>query len=103
MRVLKKGRSQTGWSIKARCTGSGNGDGGCGASLLIEQPDVYRTESHARDETTAYATFQCPECGVLTDIPERKVPSHVWDAMIYRGPNDWPLLSGSSPTSRRPS
>lgn len=90
MKVLEKGRPQKGWSIEAKCTGAGNEGGGCGAKLLVEQADVYRTESHARDETTAYCTFQCPECRVLTDLDDKKVPSHVRQSMSYRGPNAWP-------------
>lgn len=69
MKVLEKGREQKGWSKDFECTGDGNGGGGCGAKLLVEQDDVYMTYSHARDETTGYHTFMCPECGVETDIP----------------------------------
>jgi len=74
MRVLKKGRPQKGWATETKCTGKGNGNGGCGALLLVEQGDLFHTESHARDETTVYTTFRCCACGVLTDID---VPSHV--------------------------
>lgn len=81
MKVLKAGRPQKGWSMKFVCTGAGNGGGGCEAKLLVEQGDVFLTESHARDETTVYHTFRCPECGVNTDIQSsdrpRGVPSHV--------------------------
>lgn len=64
MRLLERGNPQKGWAVKKRCTGVGNGNGGCGALLLVEQADVFFTESHARDETTRYATFECSECGV---------------------------------------
>ena len=90
MKVLQKGRQQRGWSIEATCTGIGNGGGGCGARLLVEQPDIYQTSSSCRDETDYFATFQCPECFVLTDLPDRMVPRHVWDGMKHRGPNAWP-------------
>lgn len=69
MQVLKKGRKQKGWAKEFECTG--NGSGGCGARLLVEQKDMFVTQSHARDETTNYNTFKCCECGVLTDIKER--------------------------------
>lgn len=75
MKVMEKGRPQKGWSTEAVCTGKGNGDGGCGAKLLVEQADIYRTASHCRDETDYYETFQCPECGVETDL--KGVPSSV--------------------------
>lgn len=75
MKVLKPGREQKGWTTTATCTGAGNGDGGCGASLLVEQDDLYQTESHARDETTTYTTFRCAACGVETDLA--KVPHNI--------------------------
>jgi hypothetical protein len=65
--------------MKKRCTGDGNGGGGCGALLLVEEADIFHTESYARDEMTRYATFMCSECGVLTDFDDGEVPSHVWD------------------------
>lgn len=75
MKVLAKGDD---WNIKATCTGGGNGDGGCGAVLLVEAEDVGRTESHDRDGSiTQFATFRCPECQVLTDLPYNKIPSSV--------------------------
>jgi len=43
MKVLEKGR---GWSLKQVCTGKGNGNGGCGAKLLIERGDIYVTHSY---------------------------------------------------------
>jgi hypothetical protein len=70
MKVIKKGRKQKGWSKEFKCTGDGNGGGGCGALLLVEQADVYTTESHCRDECDTYHTFQCSSCGVETDIKE---------------------------------
>ena len=88
MKVLAKGCGQNGWSIEVFCTGNGNGGGGCMADLLVEQSDLYRTESHARDETTTYTTFQCPECLVLTDLSHSIVPPSVRTSIPYRGPND---------------
>lgn len=76
MKVLEKGSGQQGWSTEAQCTGVGNGDGGCGARLRVEQPDLYRTFNHARDETDTFVTFTCCECSVETDIegyPRSKV------------------------------
>lgn len=78
MKVITKGRPQTGWSIEKRCTGAGNGGGGCDATLLVEIGDVFETQRNCRDETDYYVTFRCPECGVLTDIDN--APRHVQDA-----------------------
>jgi len=69
MKIITPGREQKGWSKKLKCTGSGNGDGGCGAMLLVEQDDVFTTESHHYDGSSeSYNTFKCGACGVLTDI-----------------------------------
>lgn len=75
MKVIKAGTGQKGWSKEYKCTGKGNGNGGCGAILLVEAQDVFTTTSCARDETDYYKTFRCPECGVFTDISG--APSHV--------------------------
>ncbi len=68
MKVLEKGRPQKGWAAEFVCTGKGNGNGGCNAKLLVEQTDLFKQFSHARDETTTYLSFQCCECGSKTDI-----------------------------------
>ncbi len=70
MMVLKKGRKQDGKSFELKCTGKGNGNGGCGAILLVSENDMYQTESHALHETDYYVTFRCPECRVETDVPD---------------------------------
>ncbi|MCC6475211.1 MAG: hypothetical protein IT514_15870 [Burkholderiales bacterium] len=67
MKVLKKGRAQKGWAAKLKCTGDGNGGGGCGATLLVEEGDLLHTASHAGGDTDHSVSFYCPECGVLTD------------------------------------
>jgi len=75
MKVLEKGSGQKGWSVKTTCTGNGNGDGGCGAKLLVEQPDLFFTSrsDHGGGHET-YTTFECVECGVLTDLPSNASP-----------------------------
>lgn len=81
MKVLKPGRKQNGWTTEAVCTGKGNGGGGCGATLLVEQPDLFRTVQCCKDETEYYITFRCSECGVKTDIEApfnpRKLPNFI--------------------------
>lgn len=76
MKVLEKGRDQTGWSIEQRCTGYGNGEGGCGAKLLVEIGDIFLTHSYHRDEHDTYCTFQCCECQVLTDLHPSNEPPY---------------------------
>jgi hypothetical protein len=85
MRVLKPGDlEQTRWSQECSCTGKGNGRPGCGALLLVEQGDLFKTTSQARDETTTYITFSCPECGTLTDIVG--VPDYIQASLPTRHP-----------------
>jgi hypothetical protein len=87
MKVLEKGRKQKGWSVTRECTGNGNGGGGCGAKLLVEEGDLFKTTSQARDETTTYVTFKCSECGVLTDLGgASSVPGHVFDKLKTKNP-----------------
>lgn len=70
MKVLKKGRKQRGWTEEFICTGNGNGEGGCGAKLLVEQNDVFQTAHHRFDGSSDYYnTFICAACKVPTDIP----------------------------------
>lgn len=76
MKVLKKGRPQKGWSAEIKCTGAGNDGGGCGAKLLVEQADLYKTYTHCRDETDEHVTFKCCECGVETDLSRSQCPPY---------------------------
>jgi hypothetical protein len=77
MKVIKEGRKQKGWAKEFSCTGKGNGDGGCGALLLVEEVDLFQTAHHYYDGSSDYfKTFRCSECGVLTDIPDNEC-SHI--------------------------
>lgn len=75
MRVIKEGTGQKGWAQNFVCTGNGNNGGGCGAVLLVEEQDLFTTHSsHYDGSNDSYITFQCAQCGVLTDIPQSKAP-----------------------------
>jgi hypothetical protein len=95
MKVVKKGRKQKGWSKEFECTGNGNGGGGCGAILLVEQDDFFKTErSYMGRDIDYFITFQCPDCEVLTDVPEKAyggnsdLPSYdAWKKMQEPLPN----------------
>lgn len=90
MKVLKSGSGQQGWAKECTCTGAGNGNAGCGAVLLVEQRDLFKTHSSARDEVTTYITFECPECKQWTDIQSgygrSVVPHHVTKTLTSRVP-----------------
>lgn len=89
MKVVKKGRPQKGWAKKFKCTGRGNGDGGCGAELLVEEDDLFHTLSTALWETDYYITFRCSGCGVLTDISDRDATRHVRVATDLPHYSEW--------------
>jgi hypothetical protein len=76
MKVLQPGREQKGWAKESRCTGKGNGGGGCKALLLVDEGDLYLTHSsHYDGSNETYITFRCVSCGVETDLED--VPSGV--------------------------
>ena len=86
MKVLKKGRKQKGWSIKETCTGYGNGLGGCGAKLLVEEADIYEDGSGG-DGDDYCRIFICPECGVVSIFLDKEIPSTIWEKTQKRRSN----------------
>lgn len=86
MKILKPGRPQNGWSKECICTGAGNGMGGCGAVLLVEQTDLYKTYRHCREETDTFITFKCSACGVETDITG--VPYNITEKLLSKEVSD---------------
>jgi hypothetical protein len=89
MKIIEAGRPQKGWAKEFECTGSGNKGGGCGALLLVEIGDLFITESHARDETDTFITFECIACGVWTDIPSNDAPKNTHNFLPYK---QWKLI-----------
>lgn len=85
MKVLLKGRIQTGWSKEKVCTGSGNGGGGCTARLLVEEADIYETVSRG-DELELFRTFRCLACGVETNFDRSELASVLWDRTSRKRP-----------------
>ncbi len=71
MKVIEKGTGQKGWAQNHVCSGMGNGMGGCGAKLLVEQGDLFKTGG----DEDSLITFECVECGVLTNL--REFPEHL--------------------------
>lgn len=74
MKILKPGRKQKGWAKEYKCTG--NDGGGCGATLLVEQADLFQTSRSCLHETDYFVTFACAACGVLTDIDDAPVSAY---------------------------
>ena len=80
MKLLEPGNPQSGWAQEFRCTGKGNGGGGCNAKLLVEQGDIFYTYQSSYDGSRdRFTTFRCNQCGVLTDInytgPKDNIPN----------------------------
>ena len=88
MKVLEHG-NPNGWEIEQKCTGAGNGDGGCGARLLVAEDDLFIT-SHTDygGDTDYYYTFTCPDCGRKTDIPTKNIPHAVQDKVFNKYETD---------------
>lgn len=86
MRVIKPGRSQTGWSKEHICTGLGYGMGGCGAVLFIEATDLYKAGPLHRP------TFTCCECGRQTSLLWEDVSEDVAKNLLSR--QEWEALHG---------
>ncbi len=72
MKIIEE---EKGWDIEERCTGKGNGNGGCNSLLLIEEGDLYLT-SHADmcSDTNYDYTFRCLKCGRETDVEPKRIP-----------------------------
>lgn len=76
MKILEPGLVGEKWTIQHRCTGWGNGDGGCEALLEIEYDDLryYQGQEFPWRVIEPAVCFKCPCCGKITDL----------------GLNDWP-------------
>ena len=75
MKVIQPGRKQRGWSKEFKCTGRGNGGGGCGAILLISEYDLYETVDSHQGDNDYFVTFCCSTCGVETDVEVDIIPN----------------------------
>lgn len=84
MKVLQPGRPQKGWTTELKCTGRGNGGGGCGALLLVSEDDLYHTHHYDYGGGhDVYTTFKCAACGVETDTESYRGSKSLPDK------NDW--------------
>ena len=80
MKVLVPGKEVIGWAKEYNCTGKGNEGAGCGASLLVEEDDLwYIRVTDYGGGTEVYYTFICEWCGCMTDVDHRHLPRHVME------------------------
>lgn len=63
------------------CTGKGAGGGfGCNRKFFIQEEDLFSI-THWKTEEKAI-TFQCPYCGVQTEVDPSKVPKEIRDKIL---------------------
>jgi len=92
MKVIKKGEPTQIWSKKFKCTGFGNNRKGCGAILLVDEKDLFKTTRCLMDGSTiTYVSFKCCQCKALTDIDNDEkvrciVPDFIWKKLKIRNP-----------------
>lgn len=80
MKVIEEGKD---WNLEKRCTGSGNGGGGCNALLGISIYDIYLTHNYDYGGGhDIFYTFKCPCCQVETDLNESEVPRIVKNRLL---------------------
>ena len=74
MKILKPGKN----FMTDACTGKGNGGKGCGAKLEFERNDLryYGARDYPWRYQPACVSFRCPQCGVVTDLAEKKWPAN---------------------------
>lgn len=69
------------WERIEFCTGKGAGGGfGCNRKIFIQEEDLFRI-THLKTEEKAI-TFQCPYCGVQTEVDPSKVPKEIRDKIL---------------------
>lgn len=70
------------WERIEFCTGKGAGGGyGCGRKFIVQEGDLFVTIDHWNGGKKAI-TFQCPYCGVQTDINEKNVPETIRNKIL---------------------
>lgn len=82
MQILEiPGELEEPWTIQHRCSGYGNGGGGCNALLLVGELDLrLTTPGHFNGNgEPLYVTFTCPVCLKETDLPQQYVPESVYE------------------------
>lgn len=65
-----------GWPRELECTADGNGNRGCGATVLIREADLFQTSAPCQGYTDYFVTYACPRCGRLTDTDEYRPGPH---------------------------
>ncbi len=87
MKLIKPGDGRKEpWQKELTCTGAGNGEHGCGAVLLVEQADLFKTgggQDRSGADMDVFITFECSECHALTDLKDADHPYGVWTDLKF--------------------
>ena len=91
MKVIEEGAGDNPVVGKFRCTGIGNGGGGCKAKLEVNLSDLRRyqgTDMYGDPKPECF-TFRCPTCHTLTDIKREKHPKGAQRDRVRPFTNKW--------------
>jgi hypothetical protein len=91
MQVLEKPKTKEQWSQTVTCDGVNKVREGCGAKLAITEDDLFRVKVGAEGFVQYIAQYQCPECGVRSDLPtypNASVLMDYWQHPQYRKESD---------------
>lgn len=92
MKVLETGTKGLNWTMKHRCTGWGNGGGGCEALLEVEKSDLRYFKGVPGDSWGSRdpaVTFKCPCCSTLTDLGMNDWPKDYRLLEVYHSSSAW--------------
>jgi predicted RNA-binding Zn-ribbon protein involved in translation (DUF1610 family) len=91
MLVIEKAKKPTVWTADVICKGVPDVCDGCGATLRIEEDDLFRIRVGRAGFERFVAQFQCPECGARTDFYNYPVPDVLVDYAEHRqyDPQSW--------------
>ena len=87
MEVLDKPKIKHKWLQTVKCEGVDGVKVGCGATLSINEDDLFRVKVGNVGFQRYIAQYQCPECGVRTDFhgyPNPSVLLDYWQHSQYR-------------------
>lgn len=69
------------WERIEFCTGKGSGGGsGCQRKFFVQEEDLFLTTDYRNGKKEI--TYQCPYCGVQTDIEEADVPETIRNKIL---------------------
>lgn len=87
MQILEPGQ---GWQVEVRCTGIGNGGGGCNALLGANRDDLRFFQGSGGDgygSSESAVCVKCPQCFTVTDLQRNDWPPR--PTLLQSADRDW--------------